>query len=292
MTTTDRDLEEATLTTDDGTPLHVRCWPSVESRGVLLIAHGLGEHGGCYDRFAEVLVNRPGLVDVVAFDFRGHGLSGGRRGVVLDYEELVDDLRAMIEWTQEQNPNRPLFLFGHSNGGQVALRTVLEEPEAVAGLILSNPSLRLALEVSRHKILIGRFLRRFAPRLTLAGQLASEHLSRDPAFDARRRADSLRHNRISPALFFEMVEGGPQVMSRAHEIQLPVFMILGGSDPVVDHQAAQELFEDLASSDKTLLLDPEAVHEPLSDLGRDQVISELAAWLEARLPSRSERPTP
>ncbi len=64
----------------DGLPLHARLWSGEEPRGTLVIAHGLGEHGGCYDHVAEVLTAEAGLVDVLAFDFRGHGASPGAGG--------------------------------------------------------------------------------------------------------------------------------------------------------------------------------------------------------------------
>lgn len=283
MTAAHRAMTEPVITSSDGLPLHARLWPGVEPRGTLVVAHGLGEHGGCYEHVAEALTARPGLVDVVAADFRGHGLSPGRRGVVRRYEELVGDLRAAVAWAAARRPDRPVFVLGHSNGGQVALRLVQDEPPALAGLILSNPSLRLAVGVPPHKLMMGRILRVLAPGLTLAGELAGPMLSRDPEFEARRRTDPLRHSRISAPLFFGMVEGGPRVASRAAEVRLPVLMILGGADPVVDHRAALDLFDRLGSPDKALRLDPEAVHEPFNDLGRERVVSTLADWLERHL---------
>ncbi len=291
MTAAHRSTEEHVIPSTDGTPLHARCWPGTEARGVLVVAHGLGEHGGCYEHVADGLTARPGLVDVVAFDFRGHGRSPGRRGVVRRYEDLVGDLHAVVDWTRDHRPDRPVFLLGHSNGGQVALRYVLDEPGRADGLVLSNPSLRLAVDVPRHKLFLGRILWMVAPSLTLGGELASEMLSRDPAYNDRRLADELRHSRVSAPLFFGMIEGGPLVAARAGEIRLPVLLILSGSDPIVDHRAALELFDRLASPDKTLQLDPEAVHEPFSDLGREQVLAGLADWLGAHLewPPRHNR---
>jgi alpha-beta hydrolase superfamily lysophospholipase len=269
----------------DGLPLHARFWPGTSPRGILVLAHGLGEHGGCYDRTAEELAAVPGLVDVLAVDFRGHGRSPGRRGFVRRYEDLIGDLRAGLAWAAGRWPGGPRFLLGHSNGGQVALRAVLEGGADLGldGLVLSNPSLKLVLDVPRPKLWLGRVLRLVAPGVTLGGNLPSEMLSRDPDFDVRRRDDALRHSRVNPALFFGMVEGGPLVAARASEIRLPVLMILGGADPVVDHRASLALFERLGSPDKTLRIYPEAVHEPFNDLGRERVVADLADWLGARL---------
>ncbi len=284
---TSSDVAEVVIPSHDGTPLRARFWPGRESQGLLVIAHGLGEHGGAYAHVAQILTEHPGLVDVLAFDFRGHGISPGRRGVVRRYEELTCDLRAAVGWASRQRPDHPRFVLGHSNGGQVALRAVLEGDLPIDGLVLSNPSLRLAVDIPRHKLWIGQVLRRVAPGLTLHGELPDEMLSRHPDYASIRRADTLRHTRVSAPLFFGMVEGGPAVTARAGEIHLPVLMLLGEADPVVDHRASLDLFERLGSPDKTLKLYPEALHEPLNDLDREQVLDDLRRWLAHHL-----RPSP
>src|SRR5205085_1469132 len=87
---------------------------SPAARGVLVIAHGFGEHGGCYGHVAETL--GPALeLDVVSPDQRGHGRSPGRRGLVRQYDELIDDVRSSLEWAARARPGLPLYLLGHSN---------------------------------------------------------------------------------------------------------------------------------------------------------------------------------
>ena len=60
-------------------------------------------------------------------------------------------------------------------------------------------------------------------------------------------------------------------------------MLVGGQDPIVDPAAARELYDRLGSEDKTLLLYPKMLHEPLNELGREQVLDDLARWIEPRL---------
>lgn len=272
----------------DGLPLHARLWTGDDARGTLVIAHGLGEYGGCYDHVAAVLTAQPALVDVLAFDFRGHGASPGRRGFVKHYDDLLGDLQAVLDWTRAHRPGAPLFLLGHSNGGQVAVRVALDQQDSLAGLVLSNPSFRLRVAVPRLKLWLGKLLRILAPGLTLHSVLPHEMLSRDPENHLRRDSDTLRHSRISAPLFFGMVEGGEATALRASELALPLMLILGGSDPVVDHRVALDFYERSPSLDKTLRLDPDAVHEPLNDLGHPELIDALADWLRLRLkPSAS-----
>ena len=272
---------DLTLRSADGTPLRARHWPRPEPKGLIVIAHGLGEHGGAYQAVAEDLGRRLD-VDVLAPDFRGHGRSHGRRGLVLRYEELLDDLDAALDWARAERPRLPLFLLGHSNGGQVALRAALSG-RRLDGLILSNPALKLAMAVPRHALILGNFLRRYAPRVTLGSELDPKMLTRDPEAAAARKLDDLRHNRISPELYFGMVEGGPRVADMAAELRVPVLLMLGIADPVVDSAYSLALFDRFGSPDKTLKTYPDSLHEPLNDLDRHLVLDDLSAWLEPRL---------
>ena len=266
----------------DGTPLQGRIWTTPNPRGTLVISHGLGEHGGSYQRTAGELVEAL-EIDILAFDFRGSGRSEGRRGVVRSYDDLSLDLAAATEWMARERPSLPLILFGHSNGGLVALRTVLDRDLGLVGLIVSNPSLRLSAHVPIWKRLTGEVLLRVAPGITMETGLTNDQLTHDSEIIAEIAADPLRHSRISPPLFFGMSEAGPSVIARAGEIRLPTLMILGGSDPIVDPAAGRLLFDNLGAQDKTLKFYPEMRHEPLNEIGREAVVADLSSWIDAHL---------
>lgn len=274
-----RDL---TVASRDGVPLRARWWAVPRPRGTLLVAHGLGEHGGAYSHLAEAL-GAALPIDVIAFDFRGHGRSPGRRGVVRRYEEFLGDLDAMVSWVHSRRPDLPLFLLGHSNGGQVVLRYALQPTSIVAGFLASNPSIRVAMPVPRGKLRLGKFLLSVAPWVTLPTSAPSAWMTRDPAMQELYRRDGLRHNRISAPLFFGMLEGGEMLLSRAGEIRASVLLLVGGLDPVVCPESNREFYDRLGSEDKTLLLYPRMLHEPFNEVGREQVFDDLVRWLEPRL---------
>ncbi len=277
---------DVALSADDGHPLRAWLWSPPRPRAVLVVAHGFGEHGGCYRHLAEALA--PALeIEVLALDFRGHGRSPGRRGVVRLYTDLSADLHAALAWADRRQPGLPQYVLGHSNGGQVALRMVLDGHAEGAGMIVSNPVLRLATRVPRHKLWIGSVLRRYAPGVTLRTEIDPQRLTSDPEMQASYGLDDLRHDRISPPLFFGMVEGGPLITARAAEIRIPILMILGGADPVVDPEESRAFFDRLGSLDKTLHFYPKMLHEPLNELGRDDVIADIAAWLADRIGTSS-----
>ena len=83
-----------------------------------------------------------------------------------------------------------------------------------------------------------------------------------------------------------MRNSGPIVLARAGEIRLPVLLVIGGSDPIIDPESNRRLFRSLGSEDKTLLEYPEMRHEPLNEVGRARVLTDMELWLEPRLASR------
>jgi acylglycerol lipase len=273
---------DETIASTDATPLKAWSWQRTRPRGVLVIAHGLGEHGGCYRHVAEAIA--PALeFDVLAFDFRGHGRSPGRRGFVRRFDDFTKDLHSALGWAQGRRPGLPQFVLGHSKGGLVALQVLLEGAVDIAGLVLSNPALRMARPVPRHKRWAGALLRRLAPGVTLPTDVEPEEMTRDPAVLAERSFDPLRHTRISSAIYYGMLDAAAVIARDAPAVRTPTLMILGGSDAVIDPSASRALFERLGSSEKTLQIYPEMLHEPLNDVGRDQVISDIVAWLAQRV---------
>ncbi len=274
----------------DGTSLRGWYWTRSEPRAVIVIAHGFGEHGGCYRHVAEALA--PALeLEVLSPDQRGHGRSAGRRGVVGRYEDLIADVRAAVEWSARERPGLPCYLLGHSNGGLIAMLLALSNspdqaggnPGTPSGLIVSNPALRIVTPVPPLKRLIGRCLLHLAPRVTLSGKLDSSLMTRDPASQREHEVDPLRHSRISSPLFFGMEAGGEFVIANASALRLPLLMLVGGSDPVISAPTSIQVFDSLGGSDKTLRVYPPMLHEPFNELGREEVFADVESWLRPRL---------
>ena len=221
---------------------------------------------------------------MVYWDQRGAGSAQGNAAPEsFTIDQYIDDTEAVLDFAESMVAPDRIFLLGHSNGGQVVLRFAIEHGDAVAGVIVSNPSLRIAMPIPPAKLWLGRMLMRFAPWITLKANTPSGGMTSDPHIQASYRGDRLRHDRISPPLFFGMVEGGASIIARAEEIHTPLLLVLSGGDIVVDPVAGRAFFERVGSKDKTLSFHPEMLHEPLNDIGREAVIDEIIGWLSAHL---------
>ena len=248
-------------------------------RAEVLLTHGLGEHASRYEPVAERLAAH-GL-RLHAYDLRGHGRSAGRRGDARRYEDLLSDLERVRRAVATEG--RPLFLMGHSFGAQVTLQYLLTRAVACQGAVIASPLLRLAFAPTCWRLALGRLALALRPGWLLGRPMNPEHLSRDLAHLQALAGPELLHAQISARLFFAMRRLGEDALQRAGELRTPLLLLHGGDDRVTSLAATQEFMERAGSTDKQLLIVPEARHELFNDLGREDVLRTTARWIGERI---------
>ena len=183
----------------DGLKLQGKKWiPSSTPKAVVCLVHGLGEHCGRYGHVAEAF-NNAGYA-LMAFDLRGHGRSGGKRGHARSYTVLMDDIFQLLETVKEQYPDLPVFLYGHSLGGNLVIHYALRRLPKLAGIIASAPLFRTAVKPPAWKIKLLRAMYGVWPSLTVSNGLETAALSRDAGVLQAYRDDPLVHERVSARL--------------------------------------------------------------------------------------------
>ncbi len=137
----------------DGLRLHAHYLaPHSSPKALIALVHGLGEHSGRYDYVVQTLLNAGYAVS--QFDLRGHGQSEGKRGHAPAYEVLLDDIEHFLKHSRTRCPDKPVFLYGHSFGGNLVLNYVLHRQPDLQGVIVSGPSLRTAFKPPAWKVAI------------------------------------------------------------------------------------------------------------------------------------------
>lgn len=266
------------LTMADGLPLFVRDWPLEQPRGAVLLVHGLGEHSGRYMHLAAWF-NRRGYA-VRGYDQRGHGRTPGQRGALRHADDLLTDLTAVYRAYARDLSGAPLLL-GHSMGGLVALRTVLDDRVAPPALVLSSPALR-SWEPS-WRIHLARMLARVAPRLPLRNHPPSAKASHDPRVVAAYLDDPLRSGWITPRLADFIFRAGTACIADAARLTQPTLLLAAGDDDLVDPEGSRE-FSRLATPTGRLTTRffPTLYHELFNEAEpwRGQVLAQLEDWLQ------------
>lgn len=111
----------------NGREINVNRWvPDGEPKAVVLISHGLHEHGRRHHGVAEVLAREKYLV--IAPDHYAHGLSEGTRGLIVDYKFLIEDFVTLCKTSHDEYPLLPFFIVSHSLGTMVSVMTIKELP--------------------------------------------------------------------------------------------------------------------------------------------------------------------
>ncbi len=247
-------------------------------RGVVMVVHGLGEHGGRYGNLVERLL--PEGYAVYASDHQGFGRSGGVRGHVnrfLDYAEDVHRLNALV---RAEQPGQPIAVFGHSMGGLIVLDYAQIYPEDADCWIITAPGLRA--ETSPLLVLLMRLMNLLRPTFTIQRPGGGE-ISRDPE-EVRRFAEDPLFVPVSTARWaVEILAAQKRVMARAASLRGPLLMLQGTGDNIVVPAATQELFERVSAADKTLWLYEGYYHELHNDIGKEKPLGDVVNWLNERM---------
>jgi alpha-beta hydrolase superfamily lysophospholipase len=296
---------EFTFAGSDGAKLLGRRWlPGGRPRAIVQIAHGLAEHSARYARLAGAL-NAAGY-GVYANDHRGHGpkAAAADLGYFADekgWGKVVGDLWTMNRLIAKEQPGLPIVFLGHSLGSFLGQEFVAEHSDALAGagysgssgkppaiatlgrLIARAERLRLGPRGKSQllvKMWFGAYNKPFAPART-----AFDWLTRDEKEVDAYVADPLCGFPVTTQLAIDVLDALPGVLTpeRLARIRkdLPIYVFSGERDPVGAN--IQGLIDALRSAGFTRLttrIYPDARHETLNELNRDEVTRDLIAWLD------------
>lgn len=126
------------LQNKDGSTTEINIYSGIKQNAVAVVLPAMGVYAKYYKILAEELATN-GLVAVLA-DLRGNDTSSVRpkRSIDFGYSEILHlDIDTIVSHVNEQFSGKPIYLFGHSLGGQLGCLYASKNPFKVAGLILS-----------------------------------------------------------------------------------------------------------------------------------------------------------
>jgi len=265
----------------DQLKLFGQVWQPIDTpHAVIALVHGMGEHSGRYAKFAEFFTSRG--IAVMAFDQRGHGKSEGAKAHITHYNQLLDGVVELVERARLQFKEKPIFLYGHSMGGNVVLNYALKNPVAVKGIIVTGPWIKLAFEPPPLKMKLAKLMRNLYPGFTQSSQLNTSHLSRDPAIVAAYNKDKLVHDRISASCFMSLLNAGYYVLQHANVLKIPTLIMHGGADKITSHQASID-FAKASPMVSELKIWENLYHEIHNEPERIEVLEFIYEWIKGKL---------
>ncbi|MFY7672038.1 lysophospholipase [Tenacibaculum sp. MEBiC06402] len=251
-------------------------WKTENVKAVVLILHGLGEHSGRFTEVAENLIDNG--YGVAAFDHFGHGKTTGKRGHNPGYESVLDSIAQFIIQTKEIFGDVPLFLYGHSMGGNAVLNYMISRDNNIKGVIVTSAFLKLAFQPPAWKLFFGRIIQKIAPSMTLDNEIDTSFISRIPEEVEKYENDSLVHNRVSPNFSLSFIERGAWAIENAHRLRKPILLLHGTDDKLISCEGSKE-FAKNNPENSTLNLYEGGYHELHNDLCKTEVINDIISWL-------------
>lgn len=267
--------------------LYCRTWIPKHAKALVIFLHGAGQHSGHYSYVGTECLNR--RIALAAPDLRGFGRSGGKRGHILRFQEYLDDLEVLVTRLQQHYSGLPIYLFGHSMGGLIAIRYVQRHPGKIAGVLLSSP----ALGVYPPPFIIRKCIEFFsivAPSLPLDLIKWNESLRRLnyfrsglPGWTSEVMNEHLPTICYTPRWCTEMVHNGEMAISEVQKLHFPALCLYDLYDPVINVKLIEHFIESMPSKDKTRIVYRDGEHQPLHGNHKKETLEQIFQWLVPRL---------
>ena len=286
--------------------LPARLWmPDGEVKAVLQITHGMTEHMGRYEAFAEYLC--PMGIAVAGFDLRGHGANPGDPEVASfgegGWAASIEDMQLFYEHLQRRFPGKPHFMLGFSLGSFLLREYLTKYPDegtlsgaiimgtghqpgwllSVMGWIVKGQIQKAGFDGTTdlvRQLSFGTYNQKFKPNRTSADWLCADEAELD-----KYLADPLVRKDISAGLFWELLGSMKRSGRNCAYGGLPILLISGQDDPVGNGgKGVQEIHRRLVLGHEnvTLKLFPGARHDLLhEEKGSAEAARKLIAeWIK------------
>ena len=281
--------------------------PEGEVKAVVQIAHGMTEHMGRYEAFADYLC--PMGIAVAGFDLRGHGKNPGDPETASfgegGWAASVEDMRMFYELLKNRFSGAPLYMLGFSLGSFLLREYLIKYPGEgeIAGAVIMGtghqPGWLLSVmmgivkgQIKKsgfdgttdlvRKLSFGTYNQKFKPNRTAADWLCADEAELNGYL-----ADPLVRKDISAGLFLELLGSMKRAGNACCYGKLPVLLISGQDDPVGDGgkgvRALCQRMKKAGTEDVTMKLFPGARHDLLHEEknGAEAARKYIAEWIGA-----------
>jgi len=266
--------------TSDG--LDLSAWSSTveNEKAGLVIVHGQGEHSHRYEHITKALNNAN--ISVFSYDQRGHGRSEGQRGHIPNYDNLLGDLARFVKDVRSRIGAKPLFLYGQSMGGNVALSFAVKHGDMISAVAASSPWIKLAFEPPAYKVFLAKVIDKVAPAMSMASGLEIAALSRNPVVCEKYKNDPLNHDQITARMYNHVYQAGLDLLDHASDLTVPAYVYHGSADRLTSPAASAEFAK--RSNGKVEFRSWEGYyHETHNEPDGELVIEKLVDWFISKI---------
>ncbi|XP_073229702.1 monoglyceride lipase-like [Porites lutea] len=237
-------------------------------RALVFICHGYGEHCSRYERLGNALAEQGYLA--FSQDHVGHGQSEGQRVQISDFSIYVRDVFKHIDQVTADNTGIPIFMFGHSMGGTIAVLSVMERPYFFAGAIFSAPSIKV--EANPCTVIYCSTCYKYLKIIPPAVKYANDSLN--------------WHEGMKVRWVGAILDAMNEIQRKLSKLTTPYLLVHGDGDQLVKIDGSQYLYENSPSNDKTFKVYKNGRHELLNEVEETAsvVYKDILDWIQQKLP--------
>ena len=259
--------------------------PGDDTRIVIILVHGLGEHIQRYKQWAELFKQEK--IATAGLDLPGHGRSEGSRGYIKSYSLVGEMIDILLKTANRTFPGLPVYLYGHSLGGGIVLEYILKKNPKISGAIITSPWIRLSFEPSKIKLMLASIVKHLFPGLIQPSGLNILHISHDPEVVERYKNDPLIHSKISVSLFDSAMKAAAYSLQHASDLKIPTLLIHGNDDLICSPEGTREF------ANKTPLAELKiwegGYHELHNEPFRHEVFRYILSWMNGIATGRRQK---
>jgi alpha-beta hydrolase superfamily lysophospholipase len=274
---TNMTINEYNWKVTDGTNIYAKSWTPEKPKGVVCTVHGLGEHINRYEHVATFF-NKNGYA-LCGNDHYGHGKSGGTRGHTPSYEGLLVEVDTLIAKAKNDFPGLPIYLYGHSMGGNIVLNYLFKRNPKINGVIATGSAITLHENPPAALLAVGKIMRKIYPKFAQPNGLKLEFLSTDQAVIDAYVADELVHDRVTSELGLALIEQGNWLIETNRKTDIPLLLMHGAEDGITSPAGTVELSK-ITEGDVTLKLWKGMYHEIHNEIDKQEVLNFMLDWIK------------
>jgi len=252
--------------------------PGENTRAVVVMVHGLGEHIQRYNHWADLFRNSG--IGFVGVDLPGHGRSPGMRGHIGSYGIIKETIDLLLNTSRQTFPGIPLYIYGHSMGGGLVLNYLIKTNPRISGAIVTSPWLKLAYTPPKIKMFFASALNNIVPWLIQSSGLNTECISSDPEVVKQYRNDPLVHGKISVRLFNIAVNSAKYALEHSSELKVRTLLLHGSDDKIVSPDGSREFASKAAKVD--LKIFEGGYHELHNEPFKQEVFDYIIKWIDQK----------
>lgn len=266
-------------TTDNATMFAQKWMPEKDIHASIILVHGFGEHSSRYEHMADFYCKHH--IQVLTFDLRGHGRSAGSRGHIPTQTTFWDDLNEYQKHVKDSLSNKPVFLYGHSMGGMIAITYVLKYKPVFTGVIVTSPLIDTAKPLSDATLKLARLMNKIAPKFAMDSGLDRSGLSRDQRIVDAYNADPFVFGKATTRLGVFLADSKTYILEHASEFNLPLLTMAGSADRIVSTQEIDKFMQ--ANPKATYKVWNGFYHELHNEPEKEEVFNYTLDWIKQRM---------